>query len=69
MRRLQAVDPTVTSLKISSEKIKPGKSARITATLDPAKAINDFINARISLITNDPASSMEVVRVTAEITR
>lgn len=69
VRRLQVVDPVVTSAKISSEKIKPGKKATITATIDPANAENDFINARLSLITNDPNEPLNVVRITAEIKR
>lgn len=69
IRRLQVVDPVVTSAKISSDKIKPGKKATIKATIDPAKAENDFINARLSLITNDPNEPLNVVRITAEIKR
>lgn len=69
VRRLQVVDPVVTSAKISSEKIKPGKKATVTATIDPSKAENDFINARLSLITNDPIEPLNVVRITAEIQR
>ncbi|MBD5240041.1 MAG: DUF1573 domain-containing protein [Bacteroidales bacterium] len=69
VRRLQVVDPVVTSAKISSEKIKPGKKATIKATIDPSLAENDFINARLSLITNDPNEPLNVVRITAEIKR
>lgn len=69
VRRLQVVDPVVTSAKISSEKIKPGKKATIKATIDPSKAETDFINARLSLITNDPNEPLSVVRITAEIKR
>lgn len=69
LRRVQSLDPTVTSLKASSEKIKPGKSAKIVATIDPKLATNDIINARIHIFSNDPENSVEVVRVTAELTR
>lgn len=69
VRRLQIVDPAITSAEISSSKIKPGKKAKIKVTINPAKAESDFINARISLITNDPDNSLTVVRVTAEITK
>lgn len=67
VRRLQIVDPAITAAKISSEKIKPGKNAKITVTIDPAKAESDFLNARISLITNDPNNPLTVARVTAEL--
>ncbi len=69
IRRLQVVDPVVTAASISSEKIKPGKKATIKAMIDPEKAENDFINARLSLITNDPNEPLNVVRITAEIKR
>ena len=68
VRRLQVVDPVISEAKISSEKIKPGKKAKITVTIDPATAESDFINARLSLITNDPNNPLTVVRVTAERT-
>lgn len=67
IRRLQAVDPAIDSAKLGSYKIKPGKNTKLTVTIDPSKAESDFINARISLITNDPGNSLAVARVTAEI--
>lgn len=69
IRRMQVVDPAVTSATISSEKIKPGKKAVIKLTIDPAKAENDFLNIRVTLITNDPDNSLLTGRVTAEILR
>lgn len=67
IRRVQAVDPAISSAEISSTKIKGGGKATLTVTIDPAKAESDFINARISLITNDPDNSFAVVRITAEL--
>lgn len=67
IRRMQVVDTSVTSATISSEKIKPGKKATIKLSIDPAKAENDFINIRLTLITNDPDNSVITGRVTAEI--
>lgn len=67
IRRVQAVDSAITSAEISSTKIKPGGKATLSVTIDPTKAESDFINARISLITNDPDNSFAVVRITAEI--
>lgn len=69
IRRLQIVDPAISTANISSNKIKPGKKAKIKVTVDPSKAENDFINARLSLITNDPNNPLTVARVTAEITK
>lgn len=67
VRRLQIVDPAISEAKISTDKIKPGKKAKITVTVNPATAEGDFINARLSLITNDPNNSLTVARVTAEL--
>lgn len=67
VRRLQAVDTAISSVKISSTKIKPGKKAALTLTIDPAKVTADYINARVSIITNDPDNSLLVSRITAEL--
>lgn len=69
IRRLQVVDPAVISATISSEKIKPGKKAVVKLAIDPAKTENDFLNIRVTLITNDPDNPLLAGRVTAEITR
>jgi hypothetical protein len=69
IRRVQSIDPTVTSVTASTDKIKPGKSAKVTAIVDPRLAANDIINARVHIFTNDPENPLEVVRVTAELTR
>lgn len=68
IRRVQTVDPSLVAAVISSDKIKPGKKAKLKVTFDPSKAENDFVNARISIINNDPTNPMAVVRLTAEIT-
>ena len=67
VRRVQCDDPALTSIKLSSDKIKKGKKAEITVILDPSLAANDFINVRLSVISNDPNESLTVVRVTAEL--
>lgn len=67
VRRLQAGDKAIIDAKISSEKIKPGKKAKVTVTLDPQKATTDFISARVLIINNDPENSLLVHRITAEI--
>lgn len=67
IRRVQVVDPAITSYKTSTEKVKPGKEATITVTVDASKAKTDFINARVTVIVNDPENSLITARVTAEI--
>lgn len=67
IRRVQAIDPVITDVKISSDKIKKGKSATLTLTVDPELARAEIINARVTITANDPSNPLSVVRVTAEI--
>lgn len=69
IRRIQAVDSTVSDVKISSKKIKKGKSATLSIIVDPKDAVNEIINTRVSITANDPDNPVTVVRVTAEITK
>ncbi|MDE5660627.1 MAG: DUF1573 domain-containing protein [Muribaculaceae bacterium] len=69
IRRVQVIDPAAGDLSVSTTKVKPGKSAKITLTINPAKARTDFINARVTIITNDPDNSLLAARITAEVKR
>lgn len=66
VRRLYTADPGV-SLEISSLKIKHGKSATISVTVDPAQLRSSILNARISLITNDPSNPVRTIRAVGEL--
>ncbi len=60
------------AVKASTMKVKPGKSAEVTVTLDPAQLSSSDIsqglfNARITLITNDPDGANKIIRAVAEI--
>ncbi|MDE6229149.1 MAG: DUF1573 domain-containing protein [Muribaculaceae bacterium] len=67
IRRVQIADPVLSDLEVSSTKVKPGKSARITLTFSPANAAADFIAARLTVICNDPENPLITSRITAEI--
>lgn len=67
IRRVQAIDPALSNVRVSNEKIKKGKSAKLTFTVDPAQAQSEIINARVSITSNDPDNSVSVVRVAAEL--
>ncbi len=67
LRRVQAEDPAVVAVKTSTDKVKTGKTAKITLTLDPSKAVNGFLNVRLTIITNDPDNSLLTGRITAEL--
>lgn len=67
IRRVQVVDSAVTDVQLSSDKVKSGKSTKIKLTIDPSKSKTEFINARVTVITNDPSNSLITSRITAEI--
>lgn len=61
IRRIYTADPGI-SVSVSSDKIKPGKSATIRITVRKALLPGALLNARISLITNDPDNSNTIIR-------
>lgn len=67
IRRIQITDPTISLKKVSTMKVKPGKSARISLTFNPMMATSDFVAARLTIICNDPENPLLNARITAEI--
>lgn len=61
VRRIYTTDPGVT-VSVSRDKIKKGKSATVTVTVDPTLLPVPLLNARIQLITNDPESPLTLLR-------
>lgn len=64
IRRAYSSDPGVT-VSCSSGSVKKGKSATVTVTADPSAARGDMLNARVSVITDDPVRPTAVIRLTA----
>jgi hypothetical protein len=54
-----------TQISVSSNKIKPGKRGEITVTYTPGLNAN-IVNLKITLITNDPLTPTQILRLTAE---
>jgi hypothetical protein len=52
-------------IPVSSNKIKPGKRGEITVTYTPGLNAN-IVNLKITLITNDPLTPTQILRLTAE---
>lgn len=49
-------------------KIKPGKSTGVEVTVNPAEISDtELLNARITIISNDPLHSSRIVRVVGEV--
>ena len=66
IRRVYTTDPGVT-VAADHDSLKKDKSAVITVTVDPKVLPTDILNARISLITNDPANPTQILRVLGEL--
>ncbi len=66
IRRVYTNDPGVT---VSCDKtvIKKGKHATVTITVDPAALPCSLLNARISLIANDPANPTTKLRAVGQL--
>lgn len=73
IRNLTTPDKALT-VGISARKIKPGKSATLTITVDPRLAEQlatgeNAVNARITLVTNAPSSPSQIIRVVGLIAK
>ena len=65
IRRAYTADRGV-SVSLSSDTVKPGKKVTATVTVDPTALLGTILNARIALITNDPAHPNTSVRIVGE---
>lgn len=65
VRRVYSMDLGVAAT-VSHTKIKPGKSAEVTVTMTPSAIRGALFNARLSLITNDPAMPVKTIRLVGE---
>lgn len=66
VRRVYTLTPGVDAA-IDRNSVRRGKKAVITVTVDPAKLQGPILNARISLITNDPAHPVTNLRAVGTI--
>ena len=62
IRRIQSFSKGVTA-ECDKTKIKKGKTAHVSVTVDPEKIGEDILNATISIITNDPDAPVTEVRL------
>ncbi len=66
IRRVDTPDPAV-SVKLASNKVKPGGKTTVTLRVDPSKlGKSNLLNARITVITNDPEHAQNMVRVVGQ---
>lgn len=62
IRRAYSSDPGV-SVKVKKNSVKSGKSTDLTVTFDPQAQPTGIINAKFTLITNDPTLPTRSIRV------
>lgn len=61
VRRVYSVDSGV-SASVDRSSVKKGKKAEISVTVDPSALPGDILNARVSVITNDPVNPVLTLR-------
>lgn len=61
LRRVYTADKGIT-ISVDKDKVKKGKSATVKVTVNPAELESEILNARISIISNDPGHSNITVR-------
>lgn len=66
IRRVYSADRGV-SVAVDHITVKKGKHATATVTVDPSATPTDLLNARITVITNDPKRPTQTVRLTAMV--
>lgn len=62
LRRVYTIDPGVNAT-VDREKIKPGKEATVTITIDPSELKSGLLNARLCIISNDPDNPVATLRL------
>ncbi len=66
IHRIYTGDPGV-SVSVDRESLKPGKKATVTVTVDRTALTGALLNARISLITDDPDNPVQTIRAVGEL--
>ena len=65
VRRVYSTDPGV-DVAVKQTRVKPGKETVITITVTPAPG-TELVNERIIVITNDPLSPVQTIRIAAQV--
>ncbi len=68
IRRIYTSDPGVT-IEYKGDEVSRGKKLSVAVTLDPAYAVNKYVTATVTVITNDPMQPVRTVRLAATINK
>lgn len=66
IRKVASLDPAVQA-SVNKTEVKGGSNARIKVKVDTRKVEGDIVNARITVITNDPDRPVSNIRVVGEL--
>lgn len=66
VRRIYSADRGVT-VSVPGNTIKKGKHMEVTVTADPAATVGEILNARVTVITDDPMNPVQTLRLTATL--
>lgn len=61
LRRVHTIDKGI-AVSVDKEKIKKGKTAKVTITVNPEALESGILNSRITIISNDPENSNITIR-------
>lgn len=67
IRRIWSPDQGISATLPAKNELKPGKSIEIPIAVNPAELPGDILNARLTIISNDPANPVANVRIVGEI--
>lgn len=65
IRRIYTTDPGISIVEFP-EKIKKHKSGDVTIEVDPSQSPSELVNARLQVITNDPAQPVHTLRIVGQ---
>lgn len=65
VRRIYTTDPGITIIS-APDKIKKHKEGTVTVTVDPSMYPGELVNARLQVITNDPAQPVHTLRIVGQ---
>lgn len=66
IRKLSTPEKAV-CVSLSTDKVKPGKSAKVTIRLNPALVKGEMLNGRLTLVANDPDHASQIIRLVGTV--
>ena len=68
LRRVYSTDAAV-GVHAEASEVKPGATCKVSVAVNAAKVSGDYLNARLTVITNDPSRPTQEVRLVGIVKR